>query len=283
MQSNLPIPKRPRRARSEPPLKSRYSRPRSETTAPPHSLVGSQAAKVLRRLDQLSQTGAHLHSTPISTPEHDKLPQIPRYVFIGDQPGESEIRLGIFAGLRPEDKAGPQAVADFMEDLVTLPSLGKAYRIYAYPIANPIGFETPGPSKRQVRSHHPEAGPKVKSPEVHLIEREQFVVQFQGLIIIHTTDEIEGLQAAVYGANLQDTLVAPILSSLRPLLPITESSVPDPSWSLTADADLKQRPFELTLRLPSSGWQTLYSIGLRIALHTAVDRYRTYLAQANNI
>jgi murein peptide amidase A len=283
MQSNLPTHKRPRRARSETPLKIQYSRPRSEAAALPYPLSGSQAAKLRRRLDQLSQTGAHLHSTPISTPEHDKLPQIPRYVFVGDQPGESEIRLGIFAGLRPDDKAGPQAVADFMEDLVNFPSLGNAYRIYAYPIANPIGFETSKPSKRQGRSHNPEVGPKVKSAEVHLIEREQFVVQFQGLIIIHTADEIEGLQAAIYGANLQEALVSPILSSLRPLLPITESSVPDPSWSLTADADLKQRPFELTLRLPSSGWQTLYSIGLRIALHTAVDRYRSYLAQANNI
>jgi murein peptide amidase A len=283
MQSNLSIHKRPRRTRSETPFKSHDIRPISEAAALQHSLFGSQAAKLLRRLDQLSQTGARLHSTPISTPEHDKLPQISRYVFVGDQPGESEIRLGVFAGLRPEDKAGPQAVADFIEDLVTSPSLGNAYRLYAYPIANPIGFETPRPCKRQGRSHNPEAGLKVKSPEVHLIEREQFVVQFQGLIIIHTADEIEGLQAAVYGANLQDALVSPILSSLRPLLPITEFSVPDPAWSLTADVGLKQRPFELALRLPSSGWQTLYSIGLRIALHTAVDRYRSYLAQANNI
>jgi murein peptide amidase A len=287
MQSNLSLHKRPPRVRSKTPLRRHYSRPISEVTALQHSpvgLVGSQATKLLRRLDQLSQTGAHLHNTPIPTPEHDKLPQIPRYVFVGDQPGESEIRLGIFAGLRPDDKAGPQAVADFIEDLVNFPSLGNAYRIYAYPMANPIGFETPRPSKRhQGRGHHPEVGPKVKSPEVHLIEREQFVVQFQGLIVIHTADEIEGLEAAVYGANLQDALVSPILSTLRPLLPTTEPSVPDPSWSITADADLKQRPFELTLRLPSSGWQTLYSIGLRIALHTAVDRYRSFLAQANNI
>jgi murein peptide amidase A len=283
MQSNLPIHKQPRRARSETPFKSHGPRSILGAAAMQHSLDGSQPAKLLRHLDQLSQTGAHLHNTPISTPEHDKLPQIPRYVFVGDQPGESEIRLGIFAGFRPHDKAGPQAVADFIEDLVNFPSLGSAYRIYAYPIANPIGFETPRPSKRQGRSHNPEVGPKVKSPEVHLIEREQFVVQFQGLIVIHAADEIAELQAAVFGANLHDALVSPILSSLRPLLPTTESSVPDPAWSLTADADLKQRPFELTLRLPSSGWQTLYSIGLRIALHTAVDRYRSYLAQANNI
>ncbi len=283
MQSNLSVHKRPRRARSETPLKGHSSRSILEAAALRPSVFGSQATKLLRRLDQLSQSGAHLRNTPISTPEHDKLPQIPRYVFVGDQPGESEIRLGIFAGFRPHDKAGPQAVADFIEDLVNFPSLGSAYRIYAYPIANPIGFETPRPSRRQGPSHNPEFGPKVKSPEVLLIEREQFVVQLQGLIIIRTVDEIEGLQAAVYGADLHKALVSPILSSLRPLLPITESSVPDPSWSLTADAELKQRPFELALRLPSSGWQTLYSIGVRIALHTAIDRYRSYLAQANNI
>lgn len=278
MQSNLSIDKRPRRTRSEIPLINHYSLPIS------NSLSGSQATKlIIRRLDQLSQNGAHLSSTPISTPQHDKLPQIPRYVFAGDQPGESEIRLGIFAGLRPEDKAGPQAIADFIEDLVNFPSLGNAYRIYAYPIANPTGFEAPKLPKRRAPGGIPLVAPAVKSPEAHLIEREQFVVQFHGLIIIHTVDEIEGLQAAVYGANLHHVLVSPILSSLRPLLPTTEPSDPDPSWSLTADAALKQRPFELTLRLPSSGWQTLYSIGLRIALHTALDRYRSYLAQANNI
>jgi hypothetical protein len=94
-----------------------------------------------------------------------------------------------------------------------------------------------------------------------------------GVIVIHAADEIEGLQAAVYGADLHDALVSPILSCLRSLFPTCEHSVLDASWSLTADAGLKQRPFELTLRIPSSGWQSLYSIGLRIALHSAVDRY----------
>ena len=42
-------------------------------------------------------------------------------------------------------------------------------------------------------------------------------------------------------------------------------------------------PFELALRIPRSGWHGLYSIGLRIALHSAVEQYRSYLAQANNI
>jgi hypothetical protein len=48
-----------------------------------------------------------------------------------------------------------------------------------------------------------------------MIERELFVLQFHGLIVIHAADEIEGLQAAVYGADLHDALASPILSCLR--------------------------------------------------------------------
>ena len=87
------------------------------------------------------------------------------------------------------------------------------------------------------------------------------MVQFQGMIVIHTAEEIEGLQAGVYGANLHDTLVSPILSSLRSFFSTSEHSVVHSCWSLTADAGLKQRPFELTLRIPSSGWQLSIRLG----------------------
>jgi hypothetical protein len=283
MKSNLHLQERPRQRRSETPPKSQNS-PRIlgvPTLNRPRS--GSRTVKLLDRLDHLSQTREHLHRTPISTPAYHRLPQIPRYVFVGDQPGESEIRLGIFAGLREDDDAGPKAVADFLADLVTFPLLGSAFRIYSYPIVNPVSTETEVPLKQVNRNSTDKTGRKLKPRVAHLIERELFVVQFQGLIVIDTAAEIEGLQAAVHGANLHDVLVSPILSSLRSLVPTTEDPVLDPSLSLTADAALKQKPFELTLRIPSSGSQPLYSIGLRIALHTVLDHYRSYLAQANNI
>ncbi len=283
MKTNLHVQERPRQEGSETPLKSHYSPPISEARALKHANSGSRAATVLDRLDKLSRTREHLFSTPISTAAHRKLSQIPRYVFVGDQPGETEIRLGIFAGLRGDDNAGPKAVAAFIDDLVAFPYLGSAFRIYAYPIVNPVSFETETPFTQSGGYLVNEIWRKTNSPEAYLIERELFAVQFQGLIVIHTADEIENLQAGVYGANLNDTLVSPILSSLRSFIPTAEYTVVDSSWSLTAAADLKQRPFELTLRIPSSGWQALYSIGLRIALHTAIDRYRSHLAQANNI
>jgi protein MpaA len=243
----------------------------------------SQAAKLLSHLDQLSQPRTRLYRSPISAPPPYRWPEIPRYIFVGDQPGESEIRLGIFAGLRGEDNAGAKAIAEFIDDLVTIPSLGSAFRIYAYPTANPLSYTTGAPRKQTDRTVANETGRKLRFPEAELIEREIFVVQFHGVVIIHTTDEPEVLQAAVYGANLHEALVAPILSSLQPLFPTTELPVLDSSFSLTNDAVLKQRPFELALGIPRSGWRGLYSMGLRIALHTAVEQYRSYLAQANNI
>jgi protein MpaA len=274
---------RPHKKRLEVPLNRHSPPPPSGSATLKDSPSRSQAAKLLDRLDQLSQPRARLYSSPISAPPHYRWPEIPRYIFVGDQPGESEIRLGIFAGLRGDDNAGAKAIVEFIDDLVTIPSLGSAFRIYAYPTANPLSYTAGSPRRQTDRTVANETGRKLRFPEAELIEREIFVVQFHGVVIIHTTDEPEGLQAAVYGANLHEALVSPILSSLQPLFPATELPVLDSSFSLTADAVLKQRPFELALGIPRSGWRGLYSMGLRVALHTAVEQYRSYLAQANNI
>ena len=280
---NVHPQERPRKKQPKVPLKRHSPPPLSGSAIPKDRQSGWQAAKLLCHLDQLSQSRVHLYSSPISGSPPYRLSQIPRYIFVGDQPGESEIRLGIFAGLRGDDNVGSKAIVEFIDDLVAMPSLGSAFRIYAYPTVNPLSYTTGAPRKQTDRSVVNEAGGKAKFPQAYLIEREIFVVQFHGLVVIHTTDEPEGLQAAVYGANLHEALVSPILSSLRPLFPTTEIPALDSSFSLTADTVLKQRPFELALRIPRSGWNGLYSIGLRIALHTAVEQYRSYLAQANNI
>jgi hypothetical protein len=156
---------------------------------------GSQTARrLLGHLDQLSKPRVRLYSSPISASPHYGIPQIPLYIFLGDQPGESEIRLGIFAGLRGEDNVSAKAIVEFIDDLVAMPSLGSAFKIYVYPTANPLSYTTGAPRKETDRSVANETARKVKFPEA-LIEREIFVVQFHGLVVIHTTDEPEGLQA----------------------------------------------------------------------------------------
>jgi hypothetical protein len=199
----LHAPERQRKNRLQTPLNGNSPPPLSGSAILKDPPSGSHVAKLLGHLDQLSQPRVRLYRSPISASSHYRLPEIPRYIFVGDQPGESEIRLGIFAGLRGEDNVGAKAIVEFIDDLVAMPSLGSAFRIYAYPTANPLSYTTGAPRKQTDRSVTNETGRKVKFPEA-LIEREIFVVQFHGLVVIHTTDEPEGLQAAVYGANLRE-------------------------------------------------------------------------------
>jgi hypothetical protein len=281
MKSDLYLPERPRQEQSKRLLHGQAPPPKIAAASPNRSIHRSQTAKLLHRLDQLSEAREYLYRSPISRPPHDQQPLIPRYVFVGDQPGESEIRLGLFAGLEGNYSAGPRAMADFISDLVAFPSLGSAFRIYAYPVVNQGSLETPP----QQPDHRPfdQSRRKLKPAEASIIERELFVVQFHGLIVIQTAEESEGLQATVDNTNLHDVLVLPIIEALRSLFPVTQVPVFDPSGSIIADGGLKQRPFELTLRVPRSGWETLYAVALRIALHAAIDSYRSSLAQANNI
>ena len=133
----LHAPERQRKNRLQTPLNGNSPPAVSGSAILKDPPSGSRAAKLLGHLDLLSQRRGRLYSSPISAPPHYKSPEIPRYIFVGDQPGESEIRLGIFAGLRGDDNVGAQAIVEFIDDLVAMPSLGSAFRIYAYPSANP--------------------------------------------------------------------------------------------------------------------------------------------------
>jgi hypothetical protein len=241
--------------------------PRSET----------RASKVLRSLDQLSQKRDHLYSTRILTGGHRTSSQISRYVFEGEQLRGTPIRIGVFAGLRGDDCVGPGAVASFLEDLVALPQMGESLRIYAYPVVHAANFETATSSFRLSEYIINQIGCKVLSSESYQIEREIFAIAFDGIITIRLVDETKNLKVGVSDTLLHDVLVRPILSNLEPFLPTIEGCVCDSRRFLTVGSGLKRKPFELTFQVPSSGWSGLYSIGLRIALHTIVDCYRRYV------
>jgi hypothetical protein len=281
MKSNLSLDERPLQEQAKRLLNGHSPPLKTASTTLNLSTPDSQATQLLRRFDQLSEAGEYLYRSPISRPPHHKLLPIPRYVFLGDQPGESEIRLGIFARIEGHNHAGSRAIADFIADLIAFPSLGSAFRIYAYPIVNQGSLEK---SPKQPDRHlSEETRRQLKPGEASILERELFVVQFQGVIVVQTTEENEGLQVTIDNPNLHKVLVVPIVETLRSLFPTTAYSDLNPSWSIVADNGPKQRPFELTLGIPRSAWESLYAIGLRIALHTAIDSYRSYLAQANNI
>ena len=222
MKSNLYLDERPLQEQSKRLLKGHAPPLKTATTTLNYSTSVSQAAQLLRRLDQLSEAGEYLYRSPISRPPNQKLLPIPRYVFLGDQPGESEIRLGIFGGIEGPNHAGSRAIAEFIADLVAFPSLGSAFRIYAYPIVNQGGLEIP--AKQPDRRLPEENRRHLKPGEASILERELFVVQFQGLIVVQTIEENEGLRVTVDNPNLHNVLVLPIVEALRSLFPTTSYS-----------------------------------------------------------
>jgi hypothetical protein len=273
MKANLLTPESGSQKRSLPAPNANYLTPVA-TAQYPRSETPS--AKVLRSLDQLSQKKEHLYSTRILTGGHRPSSQICRYVFAGDQL-RAPIRIGIFAGLRGDDTVGPAAVATFLEDLVAIPQLGEGLRVYAYPVVHPGSFEPATASVRRSAYIIDQIGCRIFSSESYQIEREIFAIAFDGIITIRLEDEMKNLKVGISDARWHDVLVRPILSSLKPFLPNIEGCVGDFRRSLMVDNGLKRKPFELTLHVPSSGWSGLYSIGLRIALHTVVDCYRNYV------
>ena len=278
MKANLLIPEYGSQKRSLFTPNANY--PASAIPQPPRS--ETRASKVLRSLDQLSQKRDHLYSTRIRTGGHRTSSQICRYVFEGDQMRGTPIRIGVFAGLRGDDSVGPGAVASFLEDLVALPQLGDNLRIYAYPVVHAANFETATSSIQLSECIINQIGCKVLSSESYQIEREIFAIAFDGIITIRLADEIKNLKVSISDTLLHDVLVLPILSNLEPFLPTIEDCVCDSRRFLTVGTGLKRKPFELTFQVPSSGWSGLYSIGLRIALHTIVDCYRRYVLRSES-
>lgn len=249
--------------------------PRQAAT-PRYQRPESRVSKVLRPLDQLSESRQHFYTTRILTRGHRASSQISRYVFEGEQTRESPIRIGIFAGLRGDDEVGPAAVSMFLADLVALPHLGNDLRIYAYPIVSAVNFETRTSYSRPSQYVINQTGCETLTSETYQIEREIFAIGFDGIISIRIEDGIENLQVGISDPGLHDSLVGPVLSSLEPFLSNIEDCDGGAGQSLTAGIRLKRRPFELTFRIPSSGWSGLYAMGLRIALHVAVDCYRSH-------
>jgi hypothetical protein len=277
MKANLLIPEYVPQKRSLFTANANYP---TTSATPKYPRSETRAAKVLRSLDQLSQKREHLYSTRILTGGPRRSSQICRYVFEGNQLRVTPIRIGIFAGLRGDDTVGPGAVTRFLEDLVAIPQLGENLRIYAYPVVHAAAFETATPNFRRSEYIINQIGCKTLSSESYQIEREIFAIAFDGIVTIRLEDEMKNLKVGISDARLHDTLVRPILYSLEPFFPGVESCICDSRPSLRTDNGLKRKPFELTLQVPSSGWPGLYSIGLRIALHTIVDCYRNYVMQS---
>ena len=106
----LQAPASPRQQRLQVPLNG-HPPPTLSKSVLKDPQSGSQAAKLLGRLDQLSRPRALLFSSPISASPHYGLPEIPRYIFSAINRGNQKLGSGFLPDLAEKTMRAPKRLS----------------------------------------------------------------------------------------------------------------------------------------------------------------------------
>ncbi len=253
-------------------------------------------AAVLAPLQELAQTSTYCLTNRLGDFRHgDQTYSLARFIFDGPLGGGDPIRLGIFAGIHGDEPSGTLAVVRFLRDLAQTPELAAGYRIYAYPICNPTGFEDNTRHSRRGKDLNREFWQASEEPEVYLLEQELWTHAFHGIISLHGDDTSEGLYGFVNGPDLSKELLEPALWAAERFLHRNTRLVIDGFRArrglidggylgiLSAPSEAKPAPFQLTFETPAHAPLHLQVEANVAALRCILAEYRTVMAIAPNI
>lgn len=219
---------------------------------------------------------------------------LPRLTF-RDPNISDPIRLGIFAAIHGDEPAGALAVVQFLVELGENPEIAAGYRIDAYPVCNPTGFEDNTRQSRRGKDLNREFWKKSSEPEVQLLETELRARHFQGIIQLHADDTSNGLYGFVRGHTLTEALLRPALREAGKILPRNANATIDGFAArdgiiykgyegiLAAPAEVEPVPFEIIFETPHAAPTQTQANAIIVALKTIMAEYRTLMAFAQNI
>lgn len=253
-------------------------------------------ANLFAPLDQLVAASPNLMVENLGTFTHQgESYDLPRYLFIGPQGGDTPIHIGLFAGIHGDEPAGAYALVQLLTLLDRVPELAKGFCLSVYPVCNPTGFEDDTRHSRSGRDLNREFWRNSAEPEVQLLEKELRENAFQGLISLHADDTSHGLYGFAHGATITKHLIEPALKAAEEFLPRNEESVIDGfnarngiikeayEGILSAPLRHRPRPFEIILETPHAAPQFQQEKAFVAAVLTVLSEYRKLLAYAPNI
>ncbi len=259
------------------------ARPRSNST-------------LLAALHEAAEKSPHLLVSNLGEFHHgEDRYTLPRFIFNGPRGGGEPVRLGIFAGIHGDEPEGVLALVRFLGGLVATPALATGYRIYAYPVANPTGFEDNTRHSRRGKDLNREFWSVSDEPEVYRLEQELLTHKFHGIVALHSDDTSDGLYGFVRGPDLSKDLLQPALWAAEQYLHRNTRLVIDGFHArqglidggyggiLSAPPESRPVPFELTFETPQLAPLHLQVEAHLAALHCILAEYRTVMAIAQNI
>ena len=220
---------------------------------------------------------------------------LPRFVFRGPPGGHDPIRLGLFAAIHGDEPEGAFALRDFLLQLHDDPARAQGYELYVYPVCNPTGFEDRTRHSRANVDLNREFWNGSRQPEVYFLERELGVLQFAGLVALHSDDTCDGVYAYVRGATLTEALAKPALNAAASFLPLATGEIIDgfPAHGglisqcyegvLCNPAELNPLPFEIIFETPQGAPFERQTAGAVAALDAVLREYRQFLAYGQDL
>jgi hypothetical protein len=250
-------------------------------------------------LAPLEQIAAHSPNLVVNHDAHFEVGgetyELPRYLFVGPEGGDTPIRVGIFAGIHGDEPEGVRAVVQFLKLLEAKPDLAAGYYLSFYPVCNPTGFEDGTRHSRNGRDLNREFWGNSSEPEVRLLQAELISRSFNGIISLHTDDTSDGFYGIVRGATLTKHLIEPALQAAGKFLPRDLRPIIDGFQArngvirdaydgvLSAPPKVRPRPFEIILETPPAPPAFLKECAFVVALKTILTEYRKFIAYAPNL
>ena len=221
---------------------------------------------------------------------------IPRLIFRGQaERGEPFVRLAIFAGIHGDERAGAEAIVDFLRALEADPLLGRGFRIHVYPVCNPTGFEDGTRHSRSGTDLNREFWRGSLEPEIAILERELLLHKFDGVISLHSDDTSDGVYGFVGGSVLTQHLLRPALAAAEAALPVNQASLIDGFHAqegiihagydgvLRTPPGQTPTPFEIVLESPQNAPLQLQRRAFVLALSEVLRHYRRLISFAANL
>jgi protein MpaA len=218
-----------------------------------------------------------------------------RFIFEGPHGGGDPIRIGLFAGIHGDERAGSEALLRLAETLVATPNMAEGYNLYFYPVCNPTGFDVGTRLSRSGKDLNREFWRDSCEPEVRLLEREIHEQRFHGLVSLHSDDTSQGIYGFVRGAVLTRSLLEPALRAAEKILPRNENAIIDGfpaergiisecyEGILTSPPKLENSPFEIIFETPHHAPAKVQGEAFVVAILSILAEYRKFIAFAADL
>ncbi len=255
-----------------------------------------QIRPLLRPLDELARGSQDLFAAHLSYNDSRGIVQtLPKYLFTGPGDRGSYLRVGIFAGIHGDEESGVLAAVELLERLHAEPEIARGYELFIYPVCNPEGFTDGTRWTRSGLDLNREFWKGSEEILVQVLERQLRMLNFNGIIALHTDDTSEGLYGFVKGHELTRHVLEPALESAGRILPrnfdksidnfeanngIIESGY---EGILTAPPEQKFKPFEVVFETPQHAPLDRQVQAHVTAVQVILDRFKVLISEGQNI